>query len=144
MSKVKITKDKWIWMPHPAHFICARDCKFFMATKVGKYIVSTVGEYLPDYQIRELYAETRKVNLEGRGDARLADYMKKIGFEDLRYDGWKYETIVFGATKRRGEGEGCCPWTIIVVSDNKDEIAYKTAEEAYRGHYKLCNKWAKK
>lgn len=133
-------------MPHPAHFICARDCRFFLATKIGKYIVSTVGEYLPDYQIREIFAETRKVKLEGKGDARLYDYMKKIGYEDLHHEGWKYETMVFTARKMKKKDRGgceCCPFGI-VVSESHDENWYKTAKEAMAGHYKLCEKYARK
>jgi hypothetical protein len=38
----------WVWMRHPAHFIGAGDCQFFLATYVGTYIVSTVGERLSD------------------------------------------------------------------------------------------------
>lgn len=42
-------KDKWIQMPHATHFIGSASCHFVMATYVGKYIVSTVGEYYPSY-----------------------------------------------------------------------------------------------
>lgn len=145
MKTKVITRDKWIWMGHPGHFICSRDCRFFMCTKVGKYLISTVGEYLPDYQIREIMAESRKVVLEGKGDARLADYMKKIGYEDLHFDGWKYETMVFPIGKRKvpkGD-ETCCPYS---ASNWRglDEIYYKTGKEAFEGHYKMCSKWARK
>lgn len=132
-------------MGHPAHFICARDCKFFMATKVGKYIISTVGEYLPDYQIREIYADSRGIELKGKGDARLADYMKKIGFEDIGLDR-KYETMVFKAVKSETKGKHACPGCPFQIESgsNLDEEYYNTAKDAYEGHYKLCNKWAKK
>jgi len=40
-------RNEWIWMPHAAHFICGNACQFKLATYVGKYIVSTVGDY-PD------------------------------------------------------------------------------------------------
>lgn len=39
------SKLDWTWLPHPAHFIGADECRFRMATEVGGYIVSTVGEY---------------------------------------------------------------------------------------------------
>ncbi len=140
----KITKDKWIWMPHPAHFICASDCKFFLATKIGKYIVSTVGEYFPDAPIREIFAQSRNKPLEGMGDARRADYMKKIGFEELHCGGILYETMVFKATKSPKE-KGCkaCPF-VIDSGQNLDSEYYKTPNEAFIGHYKLCQKWSKK
>ena len=99
-------KTKWIWMPHPGHLIVARDCKFSLNTYVGKYIVSTVGEYLPDYQVREIFAESRGITLVGKGEARLADYMKKIGYETIGSDR-KYETMVFHAKK---SDDKCCPF----------------------------------
>lgn len=142
MTKTKNGSKDWVWMGHPAHFICAQDCRFFMSTKVGKFIVSTVGEYLPDENIREIYAQTRNKPLVGRGDARRVDYMKKIGFESLHLDDWKYETMVFDAVPRV-EKNNCCPWKID-VQKNHAEKWYKTAEEAHRGHYKLCNEFALK
>lgn len=67
----KITQDKWVWMPHAGHFISGYRCCFKLNTKVGKYIISTVGE-LPD------------------GD----------GFMDIGADR-KYETMVFPAKKSK-------------------------------------------
>lgn len=144
---MKVTKDKWIWFPHPAHFICSYDCQFFMATKVGKFIVSTVGEYNPDSQIKRIYAESRdpewyKKNMHEKGDAWHYVYNKKFGFEDLHHEGWKYETMVFKAQKSPKETK-CCSHSI-VVSEMKAEEWYKTAEEAYKGHMKLCAKFANK
>lgn len=143
MKKIKTPKEKWVWMAHPAHFICARDCRFFLATKVGNYIVSTVGEYLPDAPIREIYSKTRNIPIEGMGDARLADYMKKIGFEDLHFGGFKYETMVFTA-KPMPKGEcPACPWRIEVTQCH-DEKWYKNSKDAYKGHMALCDKFARK
>lgn len=141
-SKKAVPKDKWVWMPHPAHLCVAQDCRFFLATKVGKYIVSTVGEYLPDVGIREIFAKSRGVKLEGMGDARRADYMKKIGYEDIGF-GRKYETIVFPASKPSKSGCKACPYVISSGRDF-DMKGYNTAEEAYKGHMALCAKWAKK
>lgn len=126
-------------MPHPAHFICSNYCRFKLATYVGKYIVSTVGEYVPDETAREIIAESRKIKLEGKGDYRLADYMKKIGYEDIGCDR-KYETIVFKARKSKNK---CCPWEIVVEED-MDFDGYNTPEDAYKGHLKLCKKWSSK
>ena len=86
-------------MPHPAHLIVSRDCRFHLATfipgaRVCGVIISTVGEWLPDSEVREITARCRGVQLEGRGDARLADYMAKIGFQEIGA-GRTYETMVF-------------------------------------------------
>lgn len=144
----KITRDKWIWFGHAAHFICAKDCKFFMATKVGKYIISTVGEYLPDYRIQKIYADSRGIEIKGIGDEWDRNYLQKIGYEDLSYDGWKYETMVFKAIrnpygKKDKSYRICCPY-VIASGFNLDQNRYKEADEAYKGHYKMCDKWSKK
>ncbi len=143
----QVDKSLWVWMPHPAHFICSRDCKFHLATYVPRpdggigVIVSTVGEYLPDSAVREIFAQSRGIALEGKGDARYADYMQKIGYEDL---GWKrkYETMVFRAKRREdAEDARCCPWEIESGRDI-DMEGYNTAGDAYAGHMTLCEKWA--
>ena len=54
---MKVTKDKWVWMGHAGHFICGHDCRFHMATRVGKYLVSTVGELWPSRAVREIHAK---------------------------------------------------------------------------------------
>ena len=112
-------KNKWIWMPHPAHFICASDCKFFLSTYVGKYIVSTVGEYYPDSKVRDILG--------------LVEY-GEVG------SGRKYETMVFSAIK---SGNKCCPYKIEPLSEI-DSAGYNSAGEATAGHYRLCKKWGSK
>ena len=44
-----MSEDGWIWLPHAAHFCGSGDCRFRMATCVGKHIVSTVGQYDPKH-----------------------------------------------------------------------------------------------
>lgn len=134
-----ISAADWIWMPHPAHFICARDCRFFLATRVGPYVVSTVGEMIPDAPVREIYAQSRGIDLVGRGDERLADYMRKIGYEEIGC-GRKYETLVFRA-KAADEKNSCCPWRIDVSSE-LDGRGYNEPHDAYQGHLELCRKWS--
>ena len=68
-----MNKNKWIWMPHAGHFLLGNKCQFRLNTYVGKYIVSTVGEYLPDEGIREIFNKTRNLELQGMGDAENAE-----------------------------------------------------------------------
>lgn len=112
-------RENWIWMPHPAHFICSYKCHFFLATYVGKYIVSTVGEMA---DTNEHHERCQKGTWEEIGCGR------------------KYETMVFKAVKDKENK--CCPWSVNVETE-LDVKAYNTAEEATEGHYKLCNKWSK-
>lgn len=37
----------WKWYGSASHLIVGNDCRFHLATKVGPWLVSTVGEYLP-------------------------------------------------------------------------------------------------
>lgn len=110
-----MSKEKWVWMPHPGHFIGAPDCQFRLNTAVagGKYIVSTVGEYVSRYHAGE--------------------------FTDIGLSR-KYETMVFAGTQEKGS---CCPHRQDSGS-NIDMEGYNTPEDAYKGHLKLCNKWDKK
>lgn len=125
-------------MPHPGHFICSDNCKFHLFTYVGKYMVSTVGELFFDSAVREITAESRGIKLEGKGDYRKHDYMKKIGYEEIGC-GRKYETMVFRAVKSKDK---CCPYTA-KSWDSIDFNGYNTPEDATQGHYKLCKKWSK-
>ena len=134
-----IPKDEWIWMPHPAHLIVAHDCRFHLATKVGKYIVSTVGEYFPDSDVREIIAQSRGIELKGIGDERRSDCLKKIGYVEIGY-GRRYETMVFTAKKNPKSG-GCCPWIVRNHTELECE-GYNDPGEAYLGHLQMCEMYS--
>ena len=130
-------QENWIWMPHHGHFICGSHCRFKLNTCVGKYIVSTVGEWVPDSQIRDMFAKIRGIELVGQGDAREADWLTKAGFEDIGV-GRKYETMVFRSKKSTN---GCCPYEM-AKGRELDFKGYNKAEDAYKGHMELCQKWS--
>lgn len=132
-------KQNWIWMPHAAHFIGGNYCRFHLATYVGGYIVSTVGELFWDSTIRENTAKFKGIILKGKGDERDRDYMKKIGFEEIGC-GRLYETMVFKAGKSKHK---CCPYEATNWGE-LDFQGYNTPEDAYKGHLKMCKKWSKK
>lgn len=132
-----MNREDWIWMPHPAHFICSFDCRFHLATFVGEYIVSTVGEYFPDSPLREIFAKQRNVVLKGIGDERKYDYLNRVGFEEIGYKR-KYETMVF---KCSIQDEECCPYRID-ATEQLDFDAYNSPGEATRGHMEMCLKWS--
>jgi hypothetical protein len=46
------------WFGHAGHFICAEWCRFHLCTQVGPYLISTVGEYVPDAPVREILAQS--------------------------------------------------------------------------------------
>lgn len=115
-------KDKWIWMPHPAHLCVGNECQFHLSTYIGGYIVSTVGEWWPDSQVREIFASVRG----------------KFGFKEIGFDRL-YETAVFKAKKSK---QKCCPWTVSNYSEF-EMVGYNSAEDAYKGHMRMCEKYSK-
>jgi hypothetical protein len=128
-------------MPHSAHLCVSRDCQFHLATYLGNgYIVSTVGEYFPDSQVREIIAKSKKITLEGQGDDRQYDFLKKIGFVEIGCNRL-YETMVFHAVKDKENF--CCPYKMAEGSEI-DMMPYNTAGGAYKGHLAMCKKWSKK
>ena len=106
---------------------------------MGKYLVSTVGEYLPDASLREILAETRGVILTGKGEVREADYLEKIGFEEVGASR-KFETMVFLAGNRCKCGCG-------LPEHNGTELdfkGYNETKDAAKGHMTMCERWSHK
>lgn len=132
---------EWRWFGHAGHFICAQWCRFHLCTQVGDYLVTTVGEYVPDEQVREILAKCRGVTLSGKGDARLTDWMEKCGFEDIGLDR-TYETMVF-AYDGVCEVEDCGCDLPVIIPTELDFGGYNMAGDASKGHYAMCEKWAK-
>src|SRR6266446_3892048 len=82
--KNEITADKWQWFGNVGHLCVGRWCRFHMTTKVGEYLVSTVGEYV----------HPRHSNGSERAEA---DWLKdNWPGENIGCDR-KYETMVFKA-----------------------------------------------
>lgn len=123
-----VPADQWRWFGTAAHFICGQWCRFHLATQVGDYLVSTVGEYIhPSHS--------------GGSEATEAAWLKKnwpgadIGLER------KYETMVFraGAPCAR-EGCGCgLPST---DGHEIDAKGYNDRRAAIEGHMRMCQRWA--
>lgn len=137
---MSIPRDEWQWFGSPGHFICSYDCRFHLCTQVGKWLVSTVGQYLPDESIREHSAERRGIRLVGKGDARRADYMARVGYEEIGYNR-TFETMVFRAGAPCMIEDCGCLMPSIVPSE-LDMLGYNDAGAATRGHMALCEKWA--
>ena len=139
MTPNAIPRGEWEWFGKASHFICGHDCRFHLATKVGPWLVSTVGEYLPDSNVREILAETRGITLKGKGDERRASWMQQVGYEEIGH-GRMYETMVFRAGAPCGGDCGCGVPTIDGTS--LDFRGYNNAGDATAGHMALCEAWA--
>jgi hypothetical protein len=106
--------------------------------------VSTVGELWPEAGRREIIAKTRGIVLEGRGDARDIDYMKKIGYDTIGC-GRLYETMVFRAGEPCGADRcGGCGLPECIDGSSLDFVGYNKAADAAKGHLAMCKKWAAK
>lgn len=140
-----IPPGKWIWYGHAGHFICGRWCRFHLATKVGKYLVSTVGEYWPERAVREIHAQVHDPawlieNGQLLGDEFDNAYMKRFGYEEIGMDR-KFETMVFVAGRPCRIPDCNCGLPTIYSSEI-DMQSYSIAGEAAAGHIDLCFKWA--
>lgn len=75
-----VPESEWVWCGYAGHFIGARSCHFHLSTRVGRYRVSTVGDYHPS--------------------SHTDEEPKQIGLGRL------YETFVFEVDGHGGHGEG--------------------------------------
>lgn len=139
--KLLVPREDWQWFGNAAHLNVGQDCRFHLATLVGPWLVSTVGEYLPDSGVREIMPQSRGITLTGRGDERRASWMKQVGYEEIGA-GRKYETMVF----RAGEpctAKGCnCGLPLAEDWSELDSDGYNDVGSATRGHMAMCERWA--
>jgi hypothetical protein len=143
---MKQTKD-WKWFGNAGHFICGDKCQFHLTTLVGKYLVSTVGQYWPERGSREIHAEIYDPRWHVENKHLLGDdydfaYMKRFGFENIGCDR-TFETMVFKAGKPC-ESKDCGCGQPSISGSELDFEAYKNSGDAATGHMKLCKKWDKK
>lgn len=133
MKKVKKARvhavpiSKWIWLGYPQHFCAAKDCRFHMATIVGKYVISTVGDYHPPRVVQ---------GDEGPDRMQPTEKPETIGAGPDSF----YETFVFRCD---GLGQcGCC--AAITSMDVLDGPRTATAVEAQKCHMEMCRKYARR
>lgn len=131
----------WEWFGHPGHFICAKDCRFHLCTRVGGFLVSTVGELFPSEGVREILARSRGIVLEGRGDEREASYMRQVGYQDIGLDR-KYETMAFKLNGKRCTSDGCQCGLPGIIPNEIEFAGYNNAHDANLGHLRICEKVA--
>lgn len=131
----------WKWFGNAGHFIGGSDCRFHLCTLIGDILVSTVGQYFPDSDARDILAESREKPLEGKGDYRRADWMKKFGYEDIGYQR-KFETMAFKVSGRVCTAKDCdCGMPEIIPSEIGFD-SYNDAGSATKGHVEICRKVA--
>lgn len=114
----KVPQSKWEWLGHACHFIGGQSCQFHLATKVGGWLISTVGDLRWPHKYVNDAVEWPRDTLG-------------IGEED-----W-FETMVFPA----GERIDCGCYTAADWRE-KECKRYATSEKATAGHLAMCNKYA--
>jgi hypothetical protein len=134
----------WKWFGHAGHLCVSQWCRYHLCTQVGKYLISTVGEYWPERPVREIHAQVHdpkwlSENQYRRGDDFDAAYMKRFGFENIGCDR-KYETLVFEAGKPCATKDCGCGLPEISGSE-LDSGCYNDAAAAAKGHMELCLKY---
>lgn len=108
----RIPESEWLWDGHARHLIVSNSCRFHLATRVGDYIVSTVGEYVGPHP-------------DGKGEYAL---FETIGAGRL------FETFVFHA---HGDGFGE-PDTYSEI----DSLSANDHDAATENHMRLCHEYA--
>lgn len=107
-------RSKWKWYGYAGHFIGGKSCAYHLSTRVGHFLVSTVGDYYP---------RSKNGERETFGSSP---------------DSW-FETFVF---KCLGEDKNGDP--IIASLSEVDSERYVKSIDAERGHYAYCKKYARK
>lgn len=114
-AEAAVPESEWFWDGHAGHLIVGDQCQFHLATRVGEFIVSTVGEWA--------------ASLPSRADG-TGDYAKfsTIGAGRL------FETFVF-----RADGEGYGEIAELSEIDSRSANDHDTATA---NHMAMCRKYA--
>lgn len=70
-----IPKSKWVWYGYAGHLVVSTRCAYHLTTRIGNFLVSTVGHYIPRGQD----------NMESIG-AGKHDYFETMVFNCLGED----------------------------------------------------------
>lgn len=116
-----IPRDKWEWFGNAGHLCVSNWCRYHLTTKIGKHLVSTVGEYYPPHATER--------------DCPIKPTM--IGYDRT------YETMVF-----KVKGMCACGCGMPTISGSEIEMdGYNDPKAATAGHNAMCKRvasWPKK
>jgi hypothetical protein len=135
------------WFGHAAHFICGSHCRFHLATQVGHYLISTVGELWPERSSREVHASVHDpawlaANGHLKGDQFDHAYMQRFGYETIGSNRL-YETMVFKAGKPC-TAKGCGCGLPAIDGSELDFAGYNDAKAATQGHTRMVAKYRRR
>lgn len=135
-------KENWTWMPH-VDSIIGDDCQFRLCTYVNGYLITTIGEYLPERNIlKSIHPLDNKLQTL-KGDEFDRYFLSKYGYEKIAM-GHLYQTQVFIAQKRVEEEDQCCTHHRVKGEYCIESNGYAYAVSATVGHMNLCLEYDKK
>lgn len=114
MNRAAIKASEWRWYGEALHLCVSSKCLFHLATEIGGFVVSTVGDYHP-------------ADLDGMPES--------LGVKDDEF----YETAVFRFSKRCDCG---CQKPIIEVPELKT-VKTSDPKKATEVHMEMCKQAAK-
>ncbi|MFQ5503352.1 MAG: hypothetical protein ACE5F1_00985 [Planctomycetota bacterium] len=142
----RIPEVEWEWFGRAGHLCVGNFCRFHLATKVGNIWISTVGAYFPEEGVREILANIRGWELEGKGDTRRASWCKQHphgGYEEIgagsEDEPALYETMAFNISG------GVCKCGCGMPEFDPCEIdlvRYSDQQDARAGHLAMCRAFA--
>lgn len=115
LTPTHVSRTDWEWFGYPGHFIAADSCMFRLCTKVGGYIISTVG------------------------DMQFNGKRRTIGAGERSF----FETYVFKAGPRCQIPECNCGQPTLANASEIDGERCATGAEAQALHLKYCEKYSK-
>lgn len=116
-----IPESAWEWFGHAGHFIGGHDCLWHLCTRVGNYLISSVGDYRP---------ATREADRVDRPAC-------PIGCNRL------YETYVFRLGNEPHQRCECgCGLASPVDLSEIDSMPAGTARDATTNHFVMCRRYA--
>lgn len=133
-----IPQTAWQWFGSAGHFICGFDCRWHLCTLVGDILISSVGEYFPDYAVREILAKSRGFDLGlKKGDERKAAFLNEFGYEDIG-SGRKFETMAFRVSGKVCEAPECGCGLPEIIPSELTSRGSNDAKTATAHHYEVC------
>ena len=107
--------NEWTWYGHAGHLCVGHHCRFHLCTKIGEYLISTVG------------------------DCFLNGTRTKIGAGDDSF----FETYVFTVLPGSSCTDSACMCGMPNIDlENINGIRCATAGEAAKTHIEMCRKYA--
>ncbi len=109
----RIPESEWVWYGYAGHFINSKACVYHLSTRIGSFLISTLGDYRP--RDNDKY---QMVEMTGVPDSF-------------------FETMVF---RCKGEDDDGNPYLINLNAIEAEH--YPKSLLAEKGHRRICEKYA--